>query len=356
MPSDNESIPPRKSVAKALAMIEAGASILLELQQSFVLRDNIRFATWSHVFRQSSRSDYQELTREQTMWVWETLRTAPGLVTLFGSLEPATAPWKSQRESIHVLDAEAKFYIGLNQDGVHGLLDYHNPLFCLERAWIKTKQPLLMRPGKHDRLECCDCRSEVYIQFDQPSPIGREADILNVEPERIRVEDNTIIVTVDSLNQAYTVASRRLEPKRRGHGGRIYEHLVLDEANGRTLLENLRIRIEQNAWEQQERDLDRIDSIFAEPAQWGLRGDRFHWRELQLWFMDEGLPATEDLFGSQLKKRSMELVGRRFEKAEDQIYVSRYDQGGMSGGHLSVRWWQETGFPLLIERYSASAS
>src|SRR5262245_19974882 len=42
---------------------------------------------------------------------------------------------------------------------------------------------------------------------------------------------NNVMVWIRSLNHAFTVTSRRLQPHRRGHGGRIYDHIAWSENN-----------------------------------------------------------------------------------------------------------------------------
>ncbi len=59
-----------------------------------------------------------------------------------------------------------------------------------------------MRPGRADRLECCDVDCEVLIRTLDVHSLEREADIMGVESEQIHIDDHGINVTVKSLNKA----------------------------------------------------------------------------------------------------------------------------------------------------------
>lgn len=62
----------------------------------------------------------------------------------------------------------------------------------------------------------------------------------------------------------------------------------------------------------------------TQPIQWGLRGELFK-----------------------------SLVGQ-YPTAGKNIYVEKYDVGGMSRGMVSSDFWLQKAFPLLIERATAS--
>lgn len=216
-----------------------------------------------------------------------------------------------------------------------------------------------MRPGKGHRLECCDCRSEVTITVDKILSLEREADIMRIEQDRVELGKGYVKVVVDSLNQGYTVASRRLEPQRRSHGGRTYDHLVHIGNEKRTRLEDIRQLVESGAWpfsiaakEQRER----IEKLFQEPQQWGLRGDPFVWRELRQHFIESGLPETPSGFVSGLESRFKELVGVPLSTEQEFVFIQRYAHGGMSSGQVDPQWWRGTGIPLLQDRFRVAPS
>ena len=72
---------------------------------------------------------------------------------------------------------------------------------------------------------------------------------MEINEDRITLGKGIVTVRVDSLNQAYTVSSRRLEPNRRSHGGRTYDHVVHVGQGTRTPLETIRQRVENDEWE-----------------------------------------------------------------------------------------------------------
>jgi len=72
---------------------------------------------------------------------------------------------------------------------------------------------------------------------------------MRIEADRITPGNGIVNVRVDSLNQAYTVSSRRLEPERRSHGGRTYDHVVHATETKRTRLEDIRLKVETGRWE-----------------------------------------------------------------------------------------------------------
>ena len=72
---------------------------------------------------------------------------------------------------------------------------------------------------------------------------------MRIDTERVKVEGDHVIVQVDSLNQAYTVAARRLQPERRSHSGRIYSFFLFVAEDGSTqLLERIRAKVEEGTW------------------------------------------------------------------------------------------------------------
>ena len=327
-----------------------GGKVLDELRREASNKSSVRFQDWSQAVR-SRASDREQLTNDQLAWLWESLRVAPSLRHLFGDLSPATIPWTSKTDRFFVFPPGQLFLIGMNSDEVSYLRTSINLPASEERVIVLTEQPLRMRPGKHDRLECSDCKSIVTIRAEKTFGLEREADIMRIEPDRIVIEGQFIKVQVDSLNQAYTVSSRRLEPTRRSHGGRTYDHLVHVDDRGRTKLEAIRCLVESGSWRPEWLTEQQILSIFIEPRQWGLRGDRFLWHELRRHFLDYGVSKSFETFDSQLSIKFQELVGVPFTTSQENVFVDRYDKGGMSSGLILPEWWREIGIPLLRERF-----
>jgi hypothetical protein len=100
----------------------------------------------------------------------------------------------------------------------------------------------------------------------------------------------------------------------------------------------------------------RVSDLFKpEPAQWGLRGDPYLWEEMASVLSDVPLPPTEAQLSALLEETFSRLVGSSLDTSASSVFVERYSRGGMSSGHVSLGFWQETGFPLLRSRYVGNA-
>lgn len=339
-------------------LLFVGGRVLYEMRSSNEER-SVSFRNWQSVLRESPELEKTCATDQHMIWLWESLRTAPELRSFFGDLPSGMNPWTSEDELFEVFEPGEYFLIGMTEGEVEKLLKPPKLISEHERVRLQTQERLQMRPGKGHRLECCDCRSEVTITVDKVLSLEREADIMRIEQDRVKLGKGYVKVVVDSLNQGYTVASRRLEPQRRSHGGRTYDHLVHIGNEKRTRLEGIRQLVESGAWpfsiaakEQRER----IEKLFQEPQQWGLRGDPFVWRELRQHFIESGLPETPSDFASGLESRFKELVGVPLSTEQEFVFIQRYAHGGMSSGQVDPKWWRGTGIPLLQDRFRVAPS
>lgn len=190
----------------------------------------------------------RHVASERLAWVWDSLRVEPELKLRFGDLPAAGVPWTTKNDKFQVFGSGARFVIGMKATEVRMLLYAGRGPAAEERVVVRTEKTLFMRPGKADRLECCDCMATVTVQVPETYSLDREADIMRIDKERITLGDRLIKVRVDSLNQAYTVSSRRLEPDRRSHGGRTYDHVVHVGEKGRMRLEDIRRYVESGDW------------------------------------------------------------------------------------------------------------
>ena len=203
------------------------------------------FDDWAKLFRNDPRCTNGSCELEHLTWIWDALRTHPNLFQRYGALPGRGVDALSPGSVIKALDAGARFYIGLSRDHAGSLKSPDSVMLYGDEIVVETQEPLFMRHGKGGRLECCDCQARVTIPLDHVESLDRESDIMRVEKGRIAIEGTRVIVRVDSLNQAYTVASRRLQPTRRAHGGRTYDHLVYVSGERRMLLEELRTQVER---------------------------------------------------------------------------------------------------------------
>lgn len=191
-------------------------------------------------------------TENEWLWAWESLRQSKSVQKKFGKLRAAKARWKSPRDRFVCLPAGVEFVVAIKQTELENLRSRGWSNDFTPRVSVMTTAPLSLRPGKADRLECCDAACEVTIQIEKSLGKEREADVMRVTLEDIvSLSDTCVRVKAKSLNQAYSIASRRLEPERRGHGGRTYDRfLYVDrEARRAILLEEIRLKLETESWE-----------------------------------------------------------------------------------------------------------
>lgn len=348
----------QQKIDQTAELLVAGAHVLNDMLTSDETEGTVPFKDWAAALREIPSLHDDLTTSERLVWLWETLREAPDFADHFGTLPPAAVPWTSKNQRFDVFLPGEWFVVGMKGGQVAELLQRTNYAPQQEDVSVQTKDKLRMKPGKGDRLECCDCHAEVTIRVNKVFDVTREADIMRIEEDRIELEEGLVKVQVDSLNQAYTVSSRRLEPERRSHGGRTYDHIVHARKGTRTRLEDIRRRVESGTWkvlppatpEQQ------IECMFQEPEQWGLRGDPYLWRELKQHLLAAGLPDHADEFGRYLESKFEELVGVPLSECRESVFVDRYAHGGMSSGHVDPDWWRRTGIPLLQERFTRRAT
>ena len=98
---------------------------------------------------------------------------------------------------------------------------------------------------------------------------------------------------------------------------------------------------------------DHIEVVFREPEQWGLRGDSFLWREIRDQFNSNGIPDSPQEFVGQVVIAFEQLTGEALFES-DQIFVKRYEAGGMSSGQVDAEWWRAKGIPLLRRQFIGS--
>lgn len=93
------------------------------------------------------------------------------------------------------------------------------------------------------------------------------------------------------------------------------------------------------------------DLFRVRPEQYGLRGDVGLWTELRVRFAKEPMPAS----CAELKVAVGAAIGAILAEAtpydRESVHMDRYNVGGMSQGLVHLPWWQETGVPLILERW-----
>ena len=82
---------------------------------------------------------------------------------------------------------------------------------------------------------------------------------------------------------------------------------------------------------------------------WGSRGNPYFWNHLCQDAENVPMPISEDELVAWIKDEHLKLTGKELTPESD-VYVEKYDHGGMSGGRITGEWWFEIGIPLLIKR------
>ena len=209
---------------------------------------DIRFSNWAQLMNQA-RCKSNNLKAEKLIWLWEAIISEPEIKKKFSNqIRSIEDDWK-MLDPIECLPAKSLLGVFLKNLSTLGY-----PVMPISQdikpdAELEILQPLSMKPGKAGRLECCDVRTRLNLGINPLESVEAEAAVLKVDKENIEIQDNCVIVEVKSLNHAYTTASLRLEPYRRSHGGRIYDHIALIQINNcYRPLEYIRVEHEKSLW------------------------------------------------------------------------------------------------------------
>ncbi len=96
------------------------------------------------------------------------------------------------------------------------------------------------------------------------------------------------------------------------------------------------------------------DLFQTEPITWGCRGDPYLWQEMSEVLATQPLPPSEAQLAEILEATFERLVGLPTSAQESSVFIERHAHGGMSSGHISLKFWRETALPLLLARYHAA--
>ena len=208
----------------------------------------LRFSNWAKLMK-DARGEKDKQFLEKLKWLWETLSSEPDIHKTFGSrIISLDEEWK-KLDSTECLPVKSRFGIFLKGFRKYGYPALPIPKVIKPDAEALILEPLYMKPGKARRLECCDVSTKLEISLPNVGSKEGEAIAFKVETDDIDIEKNCAKVSVRSLNHAYTKASLRLEPHRRSHGGRVYEHVALIDENGDFIpLEKIRDEVEKRLW------------------------------------------------------------------------------------------------------------
>ncbi|WP_187703052.1 hypothetical protein [Nocardia yunnanensis] len=102
-----------------------------------------------------------------------------------------------------------------------------------------------------------------------------------------------------------------------------------------------------------------FDALFHRtPVQWGLRGDPQLWDALRERFRGQPVPREFWDVRKAVEAGMAEILGIELGAVQsrdaDHVQIPRFELGfGMTDGTVSLRWWRDTGIPLLIDRAGA---
>jgi hypothetical protein len=206
--------------------------------------DKIRFSQWAKLVRQARGKN--QINLSQLEWLWDAIISEPSirrlLLTRIFSLDDE---WK-EINPVECVPAPCRFGIFLKNLRVYGTPGVSVPAESKPDAIAVILEPLFMKPGKGRRLECCDVTTLLQIITEKSETKQTVAAKLNVDPKDVEILEGVIQVKVDSFNHAFTKATLYLQPQRRGSGGRVYDHLALEQENRKWKpLESIRLENEK---------------------------------------------------------------------------------------------------------------
>jgi len=242
------------NASRVIALISEG---LICLDSVVFQEGTIPSKTWEgRIFLRNMLAD--QPNKKELNWLWDTIRSFPNISTENLKIPDYGVTYYPDHKEHHVFDEGQTFFISFKRLKPNIIRSYENNDHTKDPI-ITLKQPLKMRRGKAGRLECCNVAAEVKIHLDKNilneniiKDVNRQAGIAGLAPDLVSHMNNFSTFTVTSLNQAYTVASRMLEPERKSHGGRCYDHLVCVLNDSYKGLEEVRREVESGSWPPQE--------------------------------------------------------------------------------------------------------
>ena len=213
-------------------------------------RQKVTFQSWSQAVREATAERKARLADNQLEWLWEALTTEPRILRELGTrLRSDEDEWK-KKEPVTVLNRGQELGVFLKSFRSFGAPVFSVPTKAQPDGRIKLLGALKMGPGKavSQRFECRDVNATVEIPLENAGSLDKEAILMKIERIDVVVERKMIMAWVRSLNHAFTVTSRRLQPHRWSHGGRIYDHIAWRKDNRWISLEDIRREVEAGKW------------------------------------------------------------------------------------------------------------
>ena len=234
----------------SIALIDLFASGLHWLQYLEKDKACARYSDWKKLVK-AARPNDTSLNHRKLMWLWESITTEPGIKSRFGNkIVSLDDEWKNI-EPFECLPENSNFGIFFRGFQAYGYPSIKKIRDINPEAEAVILEPLFLRPGKALRLECCDAQTKLRIRLSGTLSIEQEALAFKVDEKDIKIRGAAVEVSVKSLNHAFTKASLRLQPHRRGPGGKAYSHVAcrVDEQFYEPL-EEVRRRNEVQIWKE----------------------------------------------------------------------------------------------------------
>lgn len=87
-------------------------------------------------------------------------------------------------------------------------------------------------------------------------------------------------------------------------------------------------------------------------SHWGLRGDPFLWKEMEITLANTPLPRTTQALKNLIELEFKQSTGYDVTAGES-IYLEKFAHGGMSSGEIAPSFWEKKAIPLLLRRFNA---
>lgn len=231
-------------VQRITGLVELGITSLEKLIAS---NGGTGFDDWAEAMHSAAKESKTPLSDEYVRWLWGLIIDEPLVLARY--------------QAVIDRSAEPKTYLALPAGStlrvkLFNITTGHrpNPQRSLGRIEPEVQVELIddlnMKRGKKRRLECCPVGSRLRMRiWSGVGSADDEAALMKVKPQQVQVDGHDVLVTVGSLNQAFTRASLRLETNRLSNSGRVYDLMYWQKpAGGEVLLESIRHQLEEGVW------------------------------------------------------------------------------------------------------------
>ena len=206
------------------------------------------FSTWAKSVTKAAEDRGERVSEEEIEWLWNALTNEPRFkATRAGLVVSPEDEWK-RRTSVKVLPRGSEFGIFLKLFPFRTTVP-SKALAVKPDAIARIDAPLWMKPGKASHYECKSVLATVSFRPKDVKSAADEAAMIRLKEEAVTVDNGHVTVKVESLNQAYSVTSLRLEPQRRSHGGTIYQHVAWLDGQILVPIDAIRQQVKDGSWE-----------------------------------------------------------------------------------------------------------